>query len=165
MGSMLTPDHRTPVPACGGNDELRAAPTRAEWSAAGRRGATHTEGALSLDSAGALDEREEAYPMADPELECPACIAAGPVDTPLFCAVCAFTGAIPFLGLEHALHRAGGPQVFVEDDMVAIRVPSYADQRAVGIDLPIATFRWLVQQGAMALHDFDLSAAQRRARV
>lgn len=87
-------------------------------------------------------------------LVCPACDGIRP--TP--CAVCADTGTIDLFGGEHALHRAGGPLVLVEDDMVAIRVPSYADHRMIGIDLPLATFRWLVHHGAVALNQHDEAA-------
>lgn len=88
--------------------------------------------------------------MPDTDLECPACDGMPP-GPPNPCLVCGNTGRIAMFGDEHALDRAGGPQVWIEDEMVAIRVPSYANHGAIGIDLPLATFRWLMQHGSLAL--------------
>lgn len=95
--------------------------------------------------------------MPDTDLECPACDGMPP-GPPNPCLVCGNTGRIEMFADEHALQRAGRPQIFVEDDMVAIRIPSYANHGAIGIDLPIASFRWLLHEGSLAVAFSDEAA-------
>lgn len=145
--------------AISGCDRVTAAPTFRGASESpgtpgiGRRGARpNTEAAPTSDGQGDLDEQEDRTVNAtEVRLECPACVGEQP-DSDTVCVVCADTGHIAPFGDEHALHQAGGPVVTIDGDRVEIRVPAHARHpHALGMNVPLATFRWIVHEGSLAL--------------
>lgn len=83
--------------------------------------------------------------------ECPACCGDTILTEHDECHVCDTTGSIEAFSDLHALARAGGAQIIVEDGMAAIRAPSFAHYGPVGVDLPEATLRWILTFGPAAL--------------